>query len=80
MIYYVASHCLQFYLIMNVAVGGTNGFFPDNVSNADGRKPWSNRDANGPEKFWKGRSQWQPTWKGDDAAMIVDSVKMWQLQ
>lgn len=26
-----------FYLILNVAVGGTNGFFPDNV----GGKPWS---------------------------------------
>lgn len=65
---------------MNVAVGGTNGFFPDSVSNGDGQKPWSNRDANGPEKFWKGRGQWMPTWKGDDAAMQVDSVKMWQLQ
>jgi hypothetical protein len=25
-----------FYLILDVAVGGTNGFFPDNV----GGKPW----------------------------------------
>ena len=27
---------LAFYLIMNVAVGGTNGWFPDNI----GDKPW----------------------------------------
>ena len=30
------SVCTEFYLIMNVAVGGTNGWFPDNV----GDKPW----------------------------------------
>lgn len=27
-----------FYLILNVAVGGTNGFFPEGVGN----KPWGN--------------------------------------
>lgn len=27
---------VEFYLILNVAVGGTNGFFPDNL----GSKPW----------------------------------------
>lgn len=31
----------QFYLIINLAVGGTTGFFPDGVSNPSG-KPWSN--------------------------------------
>ena len=65
---------------MNVAVGGTNGFFPDSVPNGSGTKPWSNQDHNGPEKFWKGRGQWQPTWQGDDAAMQVDYVRMWQLE
>ena len=29
---------LEFYLIMNVAVGGTNGWFPE----AQGNKPWLN--------------------------------------
>jgi hypothetical protein len=28
----------SFYLILNVAVGGTNGFFPEGVGN----KPWGN--------------------------------------
>jgi len=28
----------DFYIILNVAVGGTNGYFP----NGDGGKPWSN--------------------------------------
>ena len=27
---------IAFYLILNVAVGGTNGYFPDNL----GGKPW----------------------------------------
>lgn len=31
----------QFYLIINLAVGGTNGFFPDGVYNPN-PKPWSN--------------------------------------
>jgi len=31
----------DFYLILNVAVGGTNGFFPDGVGNPGG-KPWAN--------------------------------------
>ena len=65
---------------MNVAVGGTNGFFPDSVPNAGYRKPWSNQDGDAPRKFWEGRNLWQPTWQGDDASMIVDSVRMWQLE
>lgn len=32
----------QFYIILNLAVGGTNGFFPDGASNPGG-KPWSNQ-------------------------------------
>jgi hypothetical protein len=31
----------EFYLILNIAVGGTNGFFPDGVANPGG-KPWLN--------------------------------------
>lgn len=65
-----------------MAVGGPGGFFPDNVYNAGGTKPWKNSDSetSAAKKFWQQKSKWQPTWKGDDAAMIVDSVRMWQLQ
>lgn len=69
----------EFYLIMNVAVGGT-GYFPDNVYNAGYQKPWRNSDSNAQKKFWEARNLWQPTWKGEDAAMAVESVRMWQLQ
>ena len=30
--------CIEFYLIMNVGVGSTNGWFPD----GQGKKPWLN--------------------------------------
>ena len=70
----------KFYLIINVAVGGTNGFFPDGVSNEGYPKPWNNKDSNGPEKFWKAKNKWYPTWKGDDAAMQIESVRIWQLE
>ena len=36
---------LDFFLILNVAVGGTNGWFPD----GQGNKPWWNRAASA---FW----------------------------
>jgi len=69
-----------FYLIINVAVGGTNGFFPDGISNGGYSKPWNNKDSDGPQKFWNAKNKWYPTWKGDDAAMQIESVKIWQLE
>lgn len=64
-----------FYLVLNVAVGGTNGWFKDGE---DG-KPWV--DGSGGERldFWKARGQWLETWgEGDGRDMVVESVKMWQ--
>ena len=40
-----------FYLILNVDVGSTNGFFPDGMSN----KPWTDK-GNAPSDFYKGMS------------------------
>ncbi|KAJ7149763.1 glycoside hydrolase family 16 protein [Mycena crocata] len=48
----------DFYLIMNVAIGGTNGWFPD----GQGDKPWLNRAGNPPLDFINGQKQWLPTW------------------
>jgi hypothetical protein len=59
---------------MNVAVGGTNSYFPDGV----GDKPWSNNDAHSVNSFWDRRGQWQQSWVGDDVAMKIDSVKVWK--
>ncbi|KAK3086106.1 hypothetical protein FSP39_013654 [Pinctada imbricata] len=68
----------EFFLQMNVAVGGTNGFFPDGVQNGGYSKPWSNNDPKAPEKFWAARHLWHPTWEGDKAAMKVRAVRIYQ--
>ncbi|KAI9855843.1 MAG: hypothetical protein M1824_005832 [Vezdaea acicularis] len=63
-----------FYLILNVAVGSTNGFFKDGVAN----KPWGDASINAPLEFWSAKDQWYPTWgKGDARGLTVKSVKMW---
>ncbi len=73
----VAPFDEEFYLILNVAVGGTNGFFKD-ADYPD--KPWSNRGLNPMLDFWNNREQWLPTWPTDPKkrGMAIDSVKMWQ--
>jgi beta-glucanase (GH16 family) len=62
----------RFYLIINVAAGGTNGYFPDGL--ADG-KPWENTSPHAANDFWSGRNTWAPTWT---SPMLVDSVRVWQ--
>ncbi|KAK9366093.1 concanavalin A-like lectin/glucanase domain-containing protein [Lipomyces kononenkoae] len=67
----------EFYLILSVAVGGTNGWFPDNIGN----KPWNNGDwQTAMMSFWNGRGTWQPTWATEDSrSMIVSSVKVYSI-
>ncbi|KAH7031441.1 putative gram-negative bacteria binding protein [Microdochium trichocladiopsis] len=63
-----------FYLILNVAVGGTNGFFPDGYAG----KPWVDKLNNSASAFWNASSAWKPTWgDADSRGMTVKSVKMW---
>ena len=62
-----------FYLIMNVAVGGTNGFF----ENSKQGKPWVDGSKTERKDFWERKDEWYPTWK-DNGEMIIKSVKMWQ--
>ncbi|KIJ39928.1 glycoside hydrolase family 16 protein, partial [Sphaerobolus stellatus SS14] len=66
-----------FYLIINVAAGGTSGWFPDNV----GDKPWLDTSATAMSDFWGKKDTWFSTWPTDvqDRAMVIDSVKMWKL-
>ena len=65
---------------MNVAVGGTNRYFPDGIPNESYKKPWRNGASDAMEQFWNAKNLWYPTWKGDDTALQVQSVKMWQLE
>lgn len=59
----------QFYLLINLACGGTNGYFPD----GDG-KPWSDTDQHAVNSFYDAKAQWYPTWT---SPMAIDSVKVW---
>ncbi|KAH7183257.1 concanavalin A-like lectin/glucanase domain-containing protein [Fusarium flagelliforme] len=65
----------KFFLILNVAVGSTNGWFPDAI----GDKPWADSSETPMRDFWKANDTWLPTWGPvKDRGMVVKSVKMWQ--
>lgn len=65
-----------FYLILNVAVGGQNGWWEDGANG----KPWVDHSPNARTTFWNARDQWYPTWKDGEAQMSVRNVKMMQLK
>jgi len=75
-----------FHFILNVAVGGTGGFIPDNVVNRGGDsryvKPWRNSDGyvNAMRNFYNARTNWLWTWdqEGDNNAMQVDYIRVYQ--
>jgi len=66
----------QFYLIINLANGGTNGFFPDDTTGSS-PKPWLNTSPNAFLDFWNGKNAWYPTWNGEDAALQVDYIRVY---
>ena len=58
---------------MNVAVGGTNGYFSDAWTPT---KPWENTSPAASTDFWLAKDQWYPSWNaevdnGEGAAMKV---------
>mmetsp|Transcript_13675 Transcript_13675/g.32497 ORF Transcript_13675/g.32497 Transcript_13675/m.32497 type:complete len:429 (-) Transcript_13675:147-1433(-) len=75
-----APYDQEFYIVMNLAVGGTNGYFNktllENMPWHQGEKTDIARHA--VNHFWAARDEWHPTWKGDDSDMRVDWVKVWQ--
>lgn len=58
---------------MNLAVGGTAGYFVEGV---DG-KPWTDDSTHAVNTFYDNKADWYPTWKDEDAALKVDWVKVW---
>ncbi len=62
----------KFYIVMNLAVGGTNGYFPD----GQGGKVWSDGDPHASNSFWNAVNQWYPTWT---QPFQIDKVSVWQL-
>jgi len=71
----------DFYLVLNLAVGGTNGYFPDDAQNSPNPKPWTNDAENVFPTFWNAKEQWYSTWdqEGEDSALQIDYVKVWAL-
>jgi len=74
----------SFYIVMNVAVGGTNGYFPDSWTNAGYAKPWSNLSPVAPKEFALAQNLWYPTWNptvnnGESAAMKVRAVRVYKM-
>jgi beta-glucanase (GH16 family) len=63
----------EFYLILNVAVGGTNGWFEDGMSG----KPWVDGSETARRDFWDAQDKWFPTW-AEGGEMRVKRVRMWQ--
>ncbi|XP_030836379.1 beta 1,3-glucanase isoform X1 [Strongylocentrotus purpuratus] len=65
----------EFYLILNVAVGGVN-YFGDGLTYTPA-KPWSNDSPTASKDFWSDFNTWYPTWNGEEAAMQVNYVRVY---
>ncbi|XP_035705779.1 beta-1,3-glucan-binding protein isoform X2 [Folsomia candida] len=68
----------KFYILLNVAVGGTNSYFPDSAKGPY-TKPWKNNSPTPMLDFWKGKKNWWATWKGEDAALVVDYIRVYAI-
>ncbi|ELU17581.1 hypothetical protein CAPTEDRAFT_128848 [Capitella teleta] len=72
------------HFILSVAVGGVGGYFPDDVinrgDNAVFGKPWNNTESqvDAMWNLWDARDRWLWTWEGEDAAMQVDYIRVYQ--
>ncbi|ESO82445.1 hypothetical protein LOTGIDRAFT_170077, partial [Lottia gigantea] len=70
----------EFYIILNLAVGGMNYFDDSNIGPRP--KPWTGADKTA---FWRAKEEWYPTWNpfendGEDAALKINYVKVWKLK
>eukprot|EP00732_Lithocolla_globosa_P003175 Lithocolla_globosa_v1_NODE_2409_length_2018_cov_37.605706.p1 type:complete len:361 gc:universal NODE_2409_length_2018_cov_37.605706:1176-94(-) len=67
----------KFYLIINNAVGGTGGYFPDGFPG----KPWNNESPNAVNEFYAARGAWEPTWDMNNpdhpSALAIDYVRFY---
>ncbi|KAF9347558.1 hypothetical protein BGX26_000967 [Mortierella sp. AD094] len=67
----------EFYLIINVAVAGTAGYFPDGI----GGKSWSDRSPHAVNEFYAAKDDWYPTWgseSGTSRALAVDYIRVYK--
>lgn len=84
--HFMAPFDQDFHFVLNVAVGGTNSFIPDDCVNWNGeegrQKPWRNgvEQKQGMTEFYNARSSWEDTWtnEGDNNAMQVDWIRVYK--
>lgn len=62
----------DFYLIINLAVGGTAGYFKDGVAG----KPWADNSQRASSEFYDNKGQWWSTW-GNHSTFQIDWVRVW---
>ncbi len=84
-----SNTCLQFHFILNVAVGGVNFYWPDDVINRNGTepKPWSSAEDTFREavaKFWDARGDWYKWWTDevtgvDRGFMEIDYIRVYEV-
>mmetsp|Transcript_36949 Transcript_36949/g.56591 ORF Transcript_36949/g.56591 Transcript_36949/m.56591 type:complete len:103 (-) Transcript_36949:41-349(-) len=68
----------EFFIIFNVAVGGTNSYFPDGMCD----KFWTNDDEHAVNTFYDNKEAWYPSWnypETHDSAMQIDYVKVYSM-
>ncbi|KIR68677.1 hypothetical protein I314_01100 [Cryptococcus bacillisporus CA1873] len=71
------NHHEAFYLVIDLAVGSIDGWFPD----GQGGKPWTDDSLSAMSDFWAAKSKWWGTsWSSDPTVrgFAIDSVKMWR--
>ena len=73
----------EFYMTINLAVGGHN-YFPDDAVNAVGDKPWKNDSPLAVTEFWHAKNEWLPSWRMNEnrtkeASLLVDYIRVWAL-
>jgi len=72
----VAPFDQPFYLVLDLAVGATNGWFPD----GEGGKPWIDDSGTAMSDFWIAKDRWWNAWSSDPKVrgFAIKSVKMWK--
>lgn len=74
----------EFYISIQLAVGGSHAFSDDDIIDSEGDKPWSNNSSTAARDFWHARNAWLPTWKINEnrtkeASLLIDYIRVWAL-
>ena len=67
----------QYFLVINVAVGGVSAYFGEHLRNEKGEKPWNNTSGKSAHEFWQAKDVWFPTWEGNNGTLQVDYVRIY---